>query len=135
MDRSVRQRAGMTERRIAIKEGYANNESPKAIATRLSCSVASVKATASQLGITRTQKAASDFRRGFAVPAEMLAHYKKLMANRFSAKESGKLLGLAQGEMGERTLQEIDRQFLESPQAKVTSPISSAPRAGAGAAD
>ena len=127
----------MTERRIAIKEGYANNESPKAIATRLSCSVASVKATASQLGITRTQKAASDFRRGFAVPAEMLAHYKKLMANRFSAKESGKLLGLvlAKGEMSERTLQEIDRQFLESPQAKVTSPISSAPRGFAGATD
>ena len=125
----------MTERRIAIKEGYANNESPKAIATRLSCSVASVKATASQLGITRTQKAAADFRRGFAVPADMLVYYKKLLAKQFSAKESGKLLGLAQGEMSERTLQEIDRQFLESPQAKVTSPISSAPRAGAGAAD
>ena len=97
MDRSVRQRAGMTERRMAIKEGYANNESPKVIATRLSCSVASVKATASQLDITRTQKAAADFRRGFAVPAEMLAHYKKLMANHFSAKESGKLLGLVTG--------------------------------------
>ena len=127
----------MTERRIAIKEGYANNESPKAIATRLSCSVASVKATASQLGITRTQKAASDFRRGFAVPAEMLAHYKTLMANRFSAKESGKLLGLvlAKGEMSERTLQEIDRECSDCPQAKVTSPISSAPRGFAGATD
>ena len=87
----------MTERRIAIKEGYANDESPKVIATRLNCSVASVKATASQLGITRTQKGASDFRRGFAVPAEMLGHYKKLMANSFSAKESGELLGLAGG--------------------------------------
>lgn len=85
----------MTVRRIAIKEGYANNESPKAIAARLNCSVASVKATASQLGITRTQKAASDFRRGFAVPEEMLVHYKKLMANRFSSKECGELLGLA----------------------------------------
>ena len=110
MDRSVRQRVGMTERRIAIKEGYANNESPKVIATRLNCSVASVKATASQLGITRTQKAAADFRRGFAVPADMLVYYKKLLAKQFSAKESGKLLGLVseQGEMSERTVQESE---------------------------
>ncbi|MBB6411306.1 hypothetical protein [Mesorhizobium sangaii] len=129
MDRSVRQRVGMTERRIAIKEGYANNESPKVIATRLNCSVASVKATASQLGITRTPKAAADFRRGFAVPAEMLVLYKKLMANNFSAKESGKLLGLVpQGEIS-------DREFLDCRQeAKGLRPISSATRDSAGAA-
>ncbi|WP_044547217.1 hypothetical protein [Mesorhizobium japonicum] len=115
MDRSAaRQRVGTTERRMVIKEGYANNDSPKAIASLLNCSVGSVKATASQLGITRTQKDAADFRRGFAIPADMLVHYKKLLAKQFSAKESGKLLGLvlAQGEMCEHTLQE-ESEFLD----------------------
>jgi len=76
--------------------------------------VASVKATASQLEITRTQKSAADFLRGFAGPADMLVHYKELLAKQFSAKESGRLLGLvlAQGETPERTQKE-ESEFLD----------------------
>ncbi|WP_394887288.1 hypothetical protein ACG873_21010 [Mesorhizobium sp. AaZ16] len=82
-------------RRQMIVEGYVNNEPLKDIAAKIGCSLASLKASASNLGCTRTPKEAAAFRRGFHVPEHKRDDYYQLMiAGKYRAHECALILGL-----------------------------------------
>jgi hypothetical protein len=82
-------------RRKIILDGYANNEPLKDIATKIGCSLASLRASASQLGCTRTPKEAAEFRRGFHIPEHKREDYHQLMiSGQYKSRESAQILGL-----------------------------------------
>lgn len=82
-------------RRKIILDGYANNEPLKDIATKIGCSLASLKVSASKLGCTRTAKEAAAFRRGFYIPEQKRRDYYQLMVvGQYRARECAAILGI-----------------------------------------
>jgi hypothetical protein len=83
------------ERRKIILDGYLNNEPLKDIASKIGCSLGSLKVSASTLGCTRTPKDAAAFRRGFHVPEHKRDDYYQLMTvGKYRAHECALILGL-----------------------------------------
>ncbi|TWI16328.1 hypothetical protein [Mesorhizobium tianshanense] len=82
-------------RRKIILDGYVNNEPLKDIATKIGCSLASLRVSASKLGCTRTPKEAAEFRRGFHIPEHKREDYHRLrISGQYKSRECAQILGL-----------------------------------------
>ncbi|MER9971089.1 hypothetical protein [Mesorhizobium sp. M0060] len=82
-------------RRKIILDGYLNNEPLKDISTKIGCSLASLRVSASKLGCTRTPTEAAEFRRGFHIPEHKQEDYNQLMIyGRYKSRDYAQILGL-----------------------------------------
>ncbi|MER9431523.1 hypothetical protein [Mesorhizobium sp. M0408] len=77
-----------------ILHGYLNNEPLKDIATKIGCSLASLRVSASKLGCTRTPTEAAEFPRDFHMPEHKREDYKQLMiSGRYKSRDCAQILG------------------------------------------
>lgn len=80
-----------------IREAYAKNMSIADISKAIGMTIGSVKATASRIGCSKKGTAATDYRRGFSVPAHLIEDYTNLRRKGgYKARDAAVALGICE---------------------------------------
>lgn len=80
-----------------IREAYAKNMSIADISKAIGMTIGSVKVTASRIGCSKKGTAATDYRRGFSVPAHLIADYTNLRRKGgYKARDAAVALGICE---------------------------------------